>query len=146
VPTRHRRHRAAATALAVAACALPSLASPSLSAAAQIGGAGPLTRVAISPDLNCAVDHVADVVPEFFGDTACATLVATPDTLYGPQYIPAGSYASPLTPWTPVSQTGPVGSGTAADPSGSPPSSPEGRCASPRSTATSSARSPTAPT
>lgn len=56
------------------------------------------------------------MVPEFYGDTACATLVATPDTLYGPAYIPAGGNAQPLTAWTPVSQTGPTGSGTPADP------------------------------
>ncbi|WP_027008491.1 DUF11 domain-containing protein [Conexibacter woesei] len=114
--TRHPRPRAAVAALAAAACALLTLNAPQPSAAAQIDSAGPLTRVLTTPDLNCAVDHVEDQVPEFFGDTACATLVATPDTLYGPRSIPAGGYASPLTPWTPVSQTGPTGSGTAADP------------------------------
>jgi uncharacterized repeat protein (TIGR01451 family) len=84
--------------------------------AAAIGSAGPLTRVEISPDLNCAVDHTGDTDPEFFGDTACGTLLASGGTLYGPANIPAGGSASPRTAFTPVSQSPVTGTGTGADP------------------------------
>jgi uncharacterized repeat protein (TIGR01451 family) len=84
--------------------------------AAAITSSGPLTRVEISPDLNCAVDHAGDESPEFFGDTACATLLASGGTLYGPAIIPAGDNAGPRTAYTAVSQTPVTGSGTSADP------------------------------
>src|SRR4051812_17993447 len=45
---------------------------------------GPLTHIVISPDLNCAVNHVADSVGEFFNDTACGTFLVVNGTLYGP--------------------------------------------------------------
>ncbi|MDQ3973263.1 MAG: cell wall-binding repeat-containing protein, partial [Actinomycetota bacterium] len=77
---------------------------------------GPLTRVEISDQLNCAVNHQADTASEFFGDTACGTLLAVGGTLFGPTDIPAGGGASPRTPFTPVSQTPVSGAGTAADP------------------------------
>jgi uncharacterized repeat protein (TIGR01451 family) len=84
--------------------------------AASIVSSGPLTRVEISPDLNCAVDHAGDESPEFFGDTACATLLAANGVLFGPADIPFGDGASPRTSFTPVSQTPVTGSGTDADP------------------------------
>jgi uncharacterized repeat protein (TIGR01451 family) len=84
--------------------------------ATSIGSAGPLTRVEISPDLNCAVDHTGDTDPEFYGDTACGTLLASGGTLYGPADIPAGGNASPRTAFTPVSQSIVSGTGTGADP------------------------------
>jgi hypothetical protein len=68
---------------------------------------GPLTSIAISDDLNCAVSHIDDLDPEFYDTTACATLVAVGGTLYGPADIPAGSSAGPRTTYTPVAQ-GPV--------------------------------------
>lgn len=67
--------------------------------------AGPLTSITISPDLNCAVNHVGDALGELHGDTACGTLLAANGVLYGPAVIPAGDSASPLTPFTPISQT-----------------------------------------
>ncbi len=60
---------------------------------------GPLTSITTTADLNCAVRHEGDTSDEFFGVTACGTLVATGGTLYGPASIPAGSNASPRTPW-----------------------------------------------
>ncbi|MBA3300817.1 MAG: DUF11 domain-containing protein [Thermoleophilaceae bacterium] len=84
--------------------------------AATITSPGPLTRVQVSADLNCAVDHAGDSSPAFYGDTACATLVATGGTLYGPATIPAGEAAAPRTPFTRISQVGPTGAGTVADP------------------------------
>jgi uncharacterized repeat protein (TIGR01451 family) len=77
---------------------------------------GPLTRIETTPDLNCAVNRIDDTAGEWFGNTGCGTLVATGGTLYGPTNIPAGSGAGPRTPFTPVSQTGPTGAGTAANP------------------------------
>ncbi|HUG82932.1 MAG TPA: cell wall-binding repeat-containing protein [Euzebya sp.] len=78
--------------------------------------AGELTRVEIGELLNCAVNHIDDSQGEFFGDTACATLVATGGTLFGPANIPAGGAASPRTTFTPVSQSPVMGSGTQRDP------------------------------
>jgi uncharacterized repeat protein (TIGR01451 family) len=99
--------------LAGAALALPTAAS-----AASIVSAGPLTSITISPDLNCSVNHAGDLSPEWFGGTACGTLAVdqSTGTLYGPAGIPAGGAASPRTAFTPVSQVGPTGSGTALDP------------------------------
>jgi hypothetical protein len=85
----------------------------------SIASTGPLTNIAISPDLNCAVNHTGDLSGEWFGDTACGTLVSAGGTLYGPAEIPAGGSATGVagyTPFTPVSQVGPTGSGTTASP------------------------------
>jgi uncharacterized repeat protein (TIGR01451 family) len=95
--------------VAVVFTALPS-------SAATISSAGPLTNVTISTDLNCAVNHTGDTEGEFFGDTACGTLVAVGSTLYGPANIPAGGSATPRTPWTPVSQTAVTGNGSSGSP------------------------------
>jgi uncharacterized repeat protein (TIGR01451 family) len=84
--------------------------------AASITSSGPLTRVEVSPDLNCAVDHAGDTSPEFFGDTACGTLIVVDGVLFGPASIPAGGSAFPRTPYTAVSQSAVTGSGTIADP------------------------------
>jgi hypothetical protein len=81
-----------------------------------ISSAGPLTDIGITSDLNCSVNHTGDTAGEWFGNTACGTLLATGGTLYGPSSIPAGGSASPLTGWTPVSQTAVTGSGTSGDP------------------------------
>lgn len=76
---------------------------------------GPLT-ITINNELNCDVDHIADPLHgEFYGETACATLVAVDGTLFGPSFIPAGGSASPRTTFTPVSQTQ-TGDGSAATP------------------------------
>jgi hypothetical protein len=95
----------------------PGASAPALAAAndGTITSDGPLTLIQTTPDLNCAVSHTGDTSPEFYDTTACATLVAAGGTLYGPANIPAGSAASPRTPWTPESQTS-SGSGTAQDP------------------------------
>lgn len=48
---------------------------------------GPLT-ITINNELNCDVDHVADPLHgEFYGETACATLVAVDGTLFGPVVV-----------------------------------------------------------
>lgn len=59
-------------------------ASVAVLAGLSITSPGPLSSITISPDLNCAVNHVADTVGEFYGDTACATLLAANGVLYGP--------------------------------------------------------------
>ena len=91
---------------------------PAAAASATITSAGPLTNIFLSDQLNCQVDHEGDTAHEFFGGVpgACATLIATGGTLYGPSDIPAGSSASPRTTYTTVSQTGVTGSGSPADP------------------------------
>jgi hypothetical protein len=95
-----------------------SVPGPSIQASATISSAGPLTNIFLSDQLNCQVDHVGDSAHEFFGDVpgACATLIATGGTLYGPSVIPAGSSAAPRTTYTTVSQTPVTGTGTDADP------------------------------
>lgn len=90
------------------------MASPA--SAATITSPGPLTNITVTPDLNCAVNHIADSDPEFFGGTACATLVAVGGTLYGPANIPAGGGATPRTTYTLVSQSPVTGAGTVANP------------------------------
>jgi hypothetical protein len=65
---------------------------------------GPLT-ITVTDDLGCDVDHIADPQHgEFYGETACATLVAVDGVLFRPASIPAGGSASPYTAYTPVSQ------------------------------------------
>ena len=81
-----------------------------------ITSTGPLTRIETSPSLNCSVNHVADLAPEFYGATACGTFLVVDGTLYGPAAIPAGSNASPRMTWTFVSQTPATGAGTNASP------------------------------
>jgi uncharacterized repeat protein (TIGR01451 family) len=75
-----------------------------------------LTDIGISDDLNCSVNHTGDSSGEFFAGTACGTLVAVGGTLFGPASIPAGGGASPLTAFTPISQSAVLGAGTNADP------------------------------
>ena len=101
-----------AAALCVASVVL--LAVPA--SAEQIDNApGPITRILITPDLNCGVSFLGDSSPEFFADTACATFVSTATELFGPNSIPAGGSASPRTAFTPVSQVK-TGTGTSGDP------------------------------
>ena len=79
---------------------------------------GPLTSIRITPDLNCAVNHISDADGEFYSDTACGTFVATGGSLFGPAVVPAGSNATGAAGYvalTPVSQAG-VGTGTSVDP------------------------------
>ena len=85
----------------------------------SIVSSGPLTKIRTTPDLNCAVNHVADNVGEWYGDTACGTFVAVGGSLFGPAQVPAGSGVTGATgyvPFTPVSQAGPTGAGTQGSP------------------------------
>lgn len=86
--------------------------------AGPIISAGPLTRIAISPSLNCAVDHVDDLDPAFFGESACLTAMAVGSELYRPGVVPGSEPILGGTPWLVYdnSQTGPIGVGTADDP------------------------------
>ena len=102
--------------LSLVGFALVLLEAPATADTASITSAGPLTRVEISDQLNCAVDHVGDTEPEWFGDTACGTLLAVGGELFGPSSIPAGGSATPRTGWTPVSQSAVSGAGTSANP------------------------------
>ena len=95
-----------------------SATASSAQASATINTPGPLTNIYLSDELNCQVDHLGDASHEFFGDVpgACATLIATGGTLYGPTILPAGGAAMPRTPYTVVSQTAVTGAGTPASP------------------------------
>jgi uncharacterized repeat protein (TIGR01451 family) len=83
-----------------------------------IASAGPLNNIYLNDQLNCQVDHVGDADHEFYGGVpgACATLIATGGTLYGPSAIPAGGSAAPRTTYTTVSMSGITGSGASGDP------------------------------
>jgi uncharacterized repeat protein (TIGR01451 family) len=84
-------------------------------ATATISSTGPLTSIGISDQLNCSVNHTGDAAGEFYNDTACGTFLVVDGTMYfSPAVIPAGQPSA--TPFTPVSQTGPTGAGTEADP------------------------------
>lgn len=77
-----------------------------------------MTEITITPDLNCDVRYLGDSSPEWYGATACATLVSVGGVLYGPASIPAGSGATGVlgyTAFTPVSQSL-TGDGSAATP------------------------------
>ncbi|HUG49019.1 MAG TPA: FGLLP motif-containing membrane protein [Candidatus Limnocylindria bacterium] len=93
-----------------------------LPAAAQseIASDGPLTRIIVTPDLNCQVAYRGDAAFEFFPGSsetgACGTFVAVDGTLFGPAEVPSASLFGRLTPWAPVNQAAPAGSGTAQDP------------------------------
>ena len=94
-----------------------NIATVTMSVSAQpavIVSAGPLTRIETTPDLNCAVDHAGDSFGEFYGNTACGTLVAVDGVLYGPASIPAANITDVA--FTPVSQTAVLGTGTGGDP------------------------------
>ncbi len=108
--SRTRRMLVSAATCAVAAAFAPS------AFATDITSGGPLTDIGISPDLNCSVNHTGDTAGEFYGNTACGTLIAAGGTLYRPASIPAGGSAQPFTAWTPVSQSGVSGAGTVGSP------------------------------
>lgn len=95
------------------------LALPSLAAAVdgEIASEGPLTRIIVTPDLNCQVAHRVDASFEFFGDVtgACGTFLAVGGTLYAPSSVPSGDIGGRV-PWTPVSQSAVSGSGRGGDP------------------------------
>ena len=110
-----RSGRTSALAAAVVAIAVLLPAAPAAAAVIE-EPAGRLTRVEVTPDLNCAVNHIDDTAGEFYSGTACGTFVATGGTLFGPANVPAGSAASPRTTFTAVSQSAVMGSGTSADP------------------------------
>ena len=99
--------------------AIVLVSAPTAAKAVDITSTGPLTTVVVTPDLNCAVNHADDRSGEFFGDTACGTFVTDGTAVYGPSNVPAGSGvtgSSGYEAWSPESQTGPSGSGSAADP------------------------------
>ena len=102
--------------LSLVGFALVLLEAPATAASASITSAGPLTRVEISDELNCSVDHVGDTSPEWYNDTACGTFLAVGGVLFGPSSVPAGGSATPRTGWTPVSQSAVSGAGTSANP------------------------------
>ncbi|MEP6624320.1 MAG: hypothetical protein ABJC79_07740 [Acidimicrobiia bacterium] len=75
--------------------------------AASITSPGPLTQVGVGTTLDCSANHAGDTSGEFYGDTSCGTFLSVDGALYGPFLG---------TTYTPVSQTGPTGTGTNADP------------------------------
>ncbi len=109
-------------ALALLLSTVGMIAAPGIAAAAlpgTISSAGPLTKIFISADLNCAVDHAGDSHGEFYEDTACGTFVAVGNTTYGPATVPAGPKdpgTSAYKKFTKISQTAVTGTGTAANP------------------------------
>ncbi len=111
-----RRHRSLAFMLTLGLASGGIALAATAALAVPVTSTGPLTRVENNEYLNCAVSYAGDVHPEFYGDTACATMLAVEGTLFGPPNIPAGNSASPRTGFTPVSQSAVLGTGTSGDP------------------------------
>ena len=92
--------------------------------AATISSGGPLKAVSVGNELSCQVAHTADAALELFPSTAtpgdCGTLATVGDQLFAPNFTGHASTAAtgigPSTAWTPVSQSGITGAGTAASP------------------------------
>ena len=112
---RRLRRLLTATVIAVLALVVYSAVAAADNGLTEIDSSGPLTRIIITPDLNCQVAHQADTDLEIFGGEvgACGTFLASGETLYGPADVPSG--ASGIA-WTPVSQSGVSGTGTSGDP------------------------------
>ena len=110
--------RRVAAAIAVGAIGV-GLAWPLVAAAAdgEITSDGPLTRIIITPDLNCQVAHQDDISFEYFGDAvgACGTFLAAGGSVYGPANVPPPGLVGSDS-WSPVSQSAVTGSGSAGDP------------------------------
>ncbi|HVE94510.1 MAG TPA: hypothetical protein VNB24_06285, partial [Acidimicrobiales bacterium] len=118
----HRRVIATALATMIATTGLSLLtdtAARAESGSGVISSVGPLTKIKTTHDLNCYVDHRADVRSEFFGGTGCATLIAVGGTTFGPGDVPSGPH-DPGTlkykKFTTVSQSQVTGAGTVANP------------------------------
>jgi hypothetical protein len=90
----------------------------------DISSAGPLTHVYVGNELGCQVAYRGDARLELFppatipGD--CGTFVALGGTLFAPDFANHGSTATsalgPTTPFSPGSQSGVTGAGTANSP------------------------------
>src|SRR5436309_9711146 len=114
--------RAAIALVVASAGAAWCLATPS----ADISSTGPLTHVWVGNDLSCQVQHIDDAPDyEFYGPDIfpgdAGTFIAMGGVLYAPDftnhdYTSAGFLIGAYTPFTPVSQIGVTGSGTATDP------------------------------
>ena len=73
---------------------------------AQVTSNGPITRLRVSPTLDCGVSWVEDDQPLFFADSACGTFVTDGTTLWGPSATPGSEgFIGTVAPFTPVSQT-----------------------------------------
>jgi hypothetical protein len=88
--------------------------------AAVISSSGPLTNITIGADLSCQVAYAGDPAFEFYPSTSapadCGTLLAVGETLYAPAMSGASSAKGTTTAFTPVSQSGVSGNGTAESP------------------------------
>ena len=62
--------------------------------AADITSPGPLTRVIVTPDLNCQVGHVEDELFELYGDEigSCGTFLVVNGSLFAPEFVPSGTF------------------------------------------------------
>jgi Domain of unknown function DUF11 len=120
-----RRRRARITTIALLGAVVAGIGTSVTAFAAQqdISSAGPLTHIFVTDQTNCQVAHSGDPAGfEFFpsgsqtGD--CGTFVVVNGTLYGfaPFTGSAASGAEPRTAFTPISQTGVLGTGTSGDP------------------------------
>jgi hypothetical protein len=118
---RSLRTLALAAALSLAAAATAAAAPPSQ----DIGAAGgPLNKIVIGNELSCQLQHVGDTSFEFFPSSVspgdCGTFVSVDGVLFAPDFAnhdhTATSGLGTYTPFTPVSQPSPTGSGTPASP------------------------------
>ncbi|HVE75995.1 MAG TPA: hypothetical protein VND22_04405 [Actinomycetota bacterium] len=116
------------TAALLAVTLLLVVANPSLVGAAVphaiIESSGPLSHIYIGNSLGCQVHHVQDSTHQFYSPGTepadCGTFVVIADQLYSPDFANLDSTATgslgARTVFTPVSQSGVTGAGTAANP------------------------------
>jgi hypothetical protein len=119
------RRLAVVAAGGLAAVGSLALASPAGATGYQsISATGPIESIALGDELSCQVSYVNDTALEFYPPSTtpgdCGTFLAVGGTLYAPDFgehgITATSDLGFYVPFTPVSQTGVLGTGTAADP------------------------------
>lgn len=109
----------AVLALATSASSVASAATPY----ADIASPGPLTHVFVGNDLSCQVGYEGDAAWELYPPTDipgdCGTFVAIGGRVFSPDFSNHQSTATRRvggTPYTPLAQTGPTGTGTKTDP------------------------------
>jgi hypothetical protein len=120
----HRRGGIAAAIVCVLALAAPLAGSADAATYREIESTGPIQSIALGDELSCQVAYVNDIDFEFYPpDTTpgdCGTAIAVNGVLYAPDFESHGRSATweldGYVPFTPVSQTGVLGTGSAADP------------------------------
>jgi len=101
-----------------------SSSGPSVTPYVDVSSAGPLEHIFLGNELSAQIAYTGDSFYEVFPPSTIpgdyGTFIATGGTLYAPDFIGHGGTATAslgsYTPFTPISQSGITGTGTAGDP------------------------------